>query len=208
MKRFLRLPTFALVTLLICSMIATGCSVTQFDAVLNEVGPAVTTILDIIALIKGVPVNTALASKVTADVAAIETLDTDLITATAASAPGIRGDINAGFTVLTQDLGSIFVLANVSDVNTQAKLTALIDLIQSAVNIAEAAIPGNTPTSMRTLRFGATSIPNLDASTLVGSWNQILVAKTGNKFVDAYTPKHKLHYHSKVWRIATAGVLN
>lgn len=198
----MKLSKIILALVLIFTTLAmTSCSVSQFDAVLNEIGPAITTIIEIVAIVKGVPANTAVASKVSADVAAIEKLQTDLQSAEAASKPGIEASLNVGFSVLNSDLGSVFAVAQVSDQNTQAKITALVGLVETAVTIAEAAIPSSA------VKLGKKA-PNLTASALIDSWNHVLVAKTGNSAVDAYTGKHKLHKHGKFLRVASAGVLN
>ncbi len=198
----MRLPKPALAILLACTMFATACTMSQFDAVLNQIGPAITAIIDIIAIVRGTPANLNIASKVSADVAGIEKLQTDLAKATSTSAPGIKADINAGFTVLTADLSTVYAMADVKDPNTQAKISALIALCDSAVQIAEAAIPSSA------VLVSAKTVPNLTASDLVASWNKILIAKTGNKAVDSYTSKHELHLHSKLVRVITLGVKN
>ncbi|MGH9710156.1 MAG: hypothetical protein ACRD37_06390, partial [Candidatus Acidiferrales bacterium] len=175
----------------------TGCNASQFETVLNEVGPAIGTILQIIALVKGTPANMGLASKVGADTAALEKLYADFESANAGSKGSIKSEINATFSTLNADLSTVFALAQVSDKNTQVKITALIGLVQSAVAIAEAAIPSPTPKAIAPI--------TLNASSLISSFNKVLVAKTGNPAVDKATPKMKLHIHSKLVRLASLG---
>ena len=183
------------------SLVVVGCNVSQFEAVLNEVGPAVSTIIQIVALVRGTPADTTIASKVSADVASIESIYNDWTIASAQAKPGLEGQIDAGFVTLNSDLNQVFSVAQVSDQNTQAKVTALVGLIETAVHIAEAAIP--TPTG----RLMAKNPPSMSANQLVDSYNKILVAKTGNKSVDAFTPKHKLHKnHSTIFHVVTLGL--
>jgi hypothetical protein len=181
------------------SLVFAGCSVSQFEAVLNEIAPAVLTILQIVQLLKGGTVNTAAVSKISADVAGLEKLYSDWQAADAANQGSVAGQINAGFSVLTQDLTQVLSIAQVSDPNTQAKITALIGLIETAVNIAEAAIPATKA------RATLTAI-ELTANGLADSYDKILVARTGNATVDAFTPHHKIHNHGKFVRVVTAGV--
>ncbi|MGH9727504.1 MAG: hypothetical protein ACRD4V_02795 [Candidatus Acidiferrales bacterium] len=177
----------------------TGCNASQFETVLNEVGPAIGTILQIIAIVKGGAANLSLSSKVGADVAGIEKLYADFEAANSASKGAIKAEINAGFTTLNADLGTVFAIAQVSDKNTQAKITALIGLVQSAIAIAEAAMPSSSPSA-------AVVTPlSLDANSLVSSFNKILVAKTGNPAVDRATPHMKLHIHGGFVRMASMG---
>lgn len=194
------LSTMFLACILMLTTFTFGCSQAQFIAVLNEVGPAVTDILEIVALVRGTPADTSLATKISGDVSDVETLYTSYQAASAASKPGIEADINNGFSVLNSDLTQVFQLAKVSDVNTQAKVTALIGLVQTGVTIAESLIP------VSAARYKATApTSHLSAADLVTSYNHILVAKTGNKVVDAYTPKHKLHFHTEAVRVLSLG---
>ena len=192
------LSAFLALMLAFTTVFTGGCTQAEFQAVLNEVGPAVSTILQIVALIKGTPANTSIVTKVDADVAALNKLYTDFQAAEVANQGNIRNEINAGFATLQSDLSSVFAIAQVSDVNTQAKITALVGLILSAVEIAEAAIPGSA--------VAASKPVGLDANSLVDSYNKVLVAKTGNAAVDAFTAKHKIHNHSKFVRVVTLGV--
>jgi hypothetical protein len=186
MKKFLAF----LITPVLALTLLTACNMSQFDAVLNEIGPAVATILQIIAIVKGTPANTAVASKISSDVAGVEKLYNDFEAADAASAPGVRADIQAGFNTLNADLSSVLAIAQVSDPNTQAKVTALINLTETAVQIAEAAVPpAPGPAPAKALK-AATNY--MTAKQLKQSFNSILVAKTGNVAVDNFTAKHKL----------------
>lgn len=182
-----------------CLALTTACSSAQFISVLNQVTPAVTAILQIVALLSNKPADSSLAAKVGSDVAALTKLYTDFAGADAISKPGIQTQINAAFVVLNGDLGIIFQLSHVADPNTQAKLTALIALITTAVNIAEATINGAK---------SATLNSNLDASSLTSSFDSILTAKTGNVAVDALTPKLKLHKHGRFVRTLSLGFEN
>jgi hypothetical protein len=185
------------------AMFATaGCSQSQFDAYLNVIGPAVLDVLQIVAVFSGKAANTSISDKVSADVAAIEKLYADYQSAAASQKAGVQGEIQAAFTTLNSDLGSVFQLAQVSDKNTQAKITVLVGLIETGVNLALAVI--NPPVAAASLK-GAQS-PSLTAAQLVSSFNATLTAKTGNAKVDALTPKlAKLHVHGKFVRMVTFG---
>lgn len=200
MNTFKSVKMAGLCAVLSLAMIAQGCafSVSQFEAVLQEVGPAVLTVLQIVALVKGGTANTALPAKIDSDVAGLEKLYTDWQAADATSKAGVEAQINTSFAVLTADLGTVFSIAQVSDVRTQEKISALLGLIQSAVQIAEAAIPNPATKAGKPLA--------LTASGLADSYDKILVAKTGNAAVDAYTPTRKIHNHGKFLRTLTLGV--
>lgn len=175
-----------------------GCSVSQFEAVLNEVGPAVSTILQIVAIAKGTAADTSLATKIAADVAAAEKVFADLQASTEANKGSLKAQLDADFVTLNNDLSSVFAIAQVSNKNTQAKITALVGLVESAVQIAEAAIPSNSAK--------AVNAPKLSADELVDSFNNVLVAKTGDVKIDSFTPKHKIHKHGKLVRVLSLGI--
>lgn len=181
------------------AMGVSGCNASQFEAVLNEIGPAISTILQIVALVQGGAANTALPAKVSADVAALEKLYADFEAANSTSKGSIEAEIQAGFTTLNADLSSVFSIAQVSDKNTQAKITALIGLVESAVQIAEAAIPTPTPATARVAPV------KLDAESFVSSFNKILTAKTGNQEVDEKTPHLRIHHHGMFLRVVSFG---
>src|SRR5208282_1406795 len=134
------LSAFLALMLAFTTVFTGGCTQAEFQAVLNEIGPAVSTILQIVALVGGKPANATIVPKVDADVAALNQLYTDFQAAEVANQGNIRNEITAAFTTLNADLSDVYTLAQVSDKNTQAKITALVGLCESAVEIAEAAI--------------------------------------------------------------------
>jgi hypothetical protein len=192
------LAVFLSLVLLLASFGTAGCTSAQFTTVLNEVGPAVGVILQIVSLAKGVPVNGSLSAKVTADTAALNTLYTGLTTAVAADKGNVEKQINDAFVVLQADLNSIFTLAQVSNPNTQTKLTSLIGLVAGLVQIAEAAIPTTAP-------LAAAKAPAVSEADFVSTWNKTLTAKTGDARVDAYTAAHQYHRHGKLVRVLSFG---
>lgn len=198
------LRAWSLCVVLSLCLIVQGCTASQFEAVISEIGPAVATILQLVELFHPLGADaTSLPTKISADAQALETLYNDWTTAVGASKDSIQADINAGFTVLENDLNSVFQIANVTDQQTQLKIAALIGLVQAAVSIVEALVPNLAVTAGR---YGAKNPPALDANTLVVSWNKILTAKTGNLRVDDYTSKHQLHIHGRFLRIITIGI--
>jgi hypothetical protein len=102
------------------------------------------------------------------------------------------------------DQQAVFQAAQVSDPNTQTKITLLANLVAGTVNAITAVIPScNDAASSRNLK----AQPLYSISTFVAHYNSILVAPTGNPGVDAATQKLKLHQHSKLVRMVTFGRL-
>src|ERR1017187_10577373 len=89
----------AMVTLLACTMTVAGCSVTWLTTIgdiLTVAAPALVNILNIIAIAKGQPLNTSLAAQITTDAATVKTLATEFQAASAAAAPGVCSQLQAG----------------------------------------------------------------------------------------------------------------
>jgi hypothetical protein len=178
-----KLSMFAIVGVLATSLTLGGCSTSQFDAVLNVIGPAIADIIQIVAIVKGAPANTSIVTKIDADVAAVEKLDADFVAAGSAAQPGIQAAIQAGFQTLNADLGSVFTVAQVSDPATQAKISALVSLVETGVNLAEATINAAAPAQAKA---------SLTAKALKHSFNAMLVSPVPNAAVNAFTAKHKI----------------
>jgi hypothetical protein len=195
--------------LLFTGFTQSGCSAAQFTTVLNEVGPALGVVLQIIAISQGVPANAALLAKVTADTNALNTLYPAFVSAATANKGNVEAQINAEFQVLETDIGEVFTLAHVTNPATQTKVTTLIGLVQGLVQIAEGFVPHPAPALAVSRARGVTSAQNTPVPTAAEfekTWNQVLTAKTGEAKVDAYTAKHRYHQHGLFVRVATAGL--
>lgn len=183
------------------AVMCVGCSVSQFEAYLNAIAPAVLDVLQIISVFNGKAVNTALPAKIDADVKGIETLYADYEKADATGKTGLQNEINAAFTVLNSDLSVVFQMAQISDPKVQSKIIVLVGLIQSGVMLAEALV--NPPTTV------SANPTKLSPGELVASFNATLKTKTGNAKVDAATAKmHNLHVHGGLVRALTLGAVN
>jgi hypothetical protein len=198
-----------LVTVISLSMITVGCTAAQWEAALNEVGPAVGTILEIVALSKGGTANLSTETKIEADTAALDTVITSLLAANdPATKQSLAAQVNANFAALENDLNDVYTLSNVSDPVTESKITLEIGLIAGLVQIVEAAIPGvitTQPASLTLSREAAKSAKFTSVNQFVKDYNANLVAPTGNKAVDSYTKSHQLHIHSWFVRKASLG---
>ena len=197
----------ALVVLLSLAMFCAACStawVSTLDSILAAAAPALINILQIVAVANGQPVDGNLAAKINADAAAIKTLAADFAKASSGSAPGVCQELQAAVNAYQADQQLVLQVAQVSDPNTQTKITLLADLVAGTVKAITAVIPScenaASPHSMRTA-------PRYSVSTFTDHYNNILLLPTGNAAVDAVTRKLKLHRHSKLVRSVTLGRL-
>lgn len=196
-----------LVVTLCCVMFCTACStawVSTLDSILAAAAPALINILEIVSVAKGQPVNGTLAAKITADAAAVKTLAADFAKVSAESAPGVCQQLQAAVSAYQADQQLVLQVAQVSDSNTQTKITLLANLVAGTVNAITAVIPPcQNAAATRSIKFASL----YSVSTFTAHYNSILVAKTGNAAVDAATPKLKLHRQSKFARSVTFGRL-
>jgi len=148
--------------------------------------------------------NSNLAAKINADATDIESLAADFAKASSDSAPGVCQQLQAAVGVYQADQQMVLQIAQVSDSETQTKITLLAGLVAGTIDAITAVIPScQNGVSSRFL----TNTPPYSVSRFAEHYNTILVARTGNPAVDAVTPKLKLHRHSKLVRFITFGRL-
>ena len=196
-----------LVVALSLAMFCTACStawVSTLDSILAAAAPALINILQIIAVANGQPVNSTLEAKINADAAIIKMLAADFAQASSGSAPGVCQELQAAVSAYQADQQLVLQVAQVSDSNTQTKITLLTDLVAGTVNAITAVIPScQNAAASRSMK----TTPPYSVSTFAAHYNSILVAKTGDAAVDAVTPKLKLHRHSELVQVVTFGRL-
>ncbi len=189
------------------ALLSTACStawVSTLDSILAAAAPALIDILQIVSAANGKPMNSALATKITTDVADIKTLAADFAKSSSLAAPSVCSQLNAAIGTYQQDQQTVLQLAQVSDAATQQKIILLSGLVAGTMEAITAVIPSCQATSAKAL---AKAAPPLSVSNLTLAYNTILTAKTGNAAVDAITPKLVIHRHSKFVRVVTFGRL-
>lgn len=197
----------ALSVALCLAMFCAACStawVSALDSILAAAAPALVNILQIVAVANGQPVNGNLAAKINADATAIKTLAADFATVSAGSAPGVCQQLRAAVSAYQADQQLVLDVAQVTDLNTQTKITLLVGLVAGTVNAITAVIPSCQ------IAAGAGNMiapPPYSVSTFTAAYNRILLLPTGNSSVDAVTPKLKLRRHSKFVQAVTFGRL-
>lgn len=194
---------FALSLVMLCTACSTAWVVT-LDSILAAAAPALINILQIAAIANGRPMNAELAVKVNADAALIRTLAGDFAQTSATSSAGVCQQLQSAIGAYQADQQLALQLAQVSDPNTQTKITLLANLVAGTVQAITAVIP-SCPNAASRQAFKAA--PPYSLSSFTDHYNSILTAPTGNAPVDAATPKLKLYRHSKLARSMTLGLL-
>ncbi|MBZ5666966.1 MAG: hypothetical protein LAO30_20455 [Acidobacteriia bacterium] len=189
------------------TMFCTACStawVATLDSILAAAAPALINILQIVAVANGHPVNSNLTVKINADATLIKTLANDFSKASSDSAPGVCQQLQAAVGAYQADQQLVLQVAQVSDPNTQTKITLLANLVAGTVQAITAVIPSCKNAASRK---GFQTPPPYSVSTFTAHYNEILVEPTGNAAVDAATTRLKLHRHSRLARSMTFGLL-
>ncbi len=219
MKKFLRTLTIALAVALTLATVA--CSTTAFDDIVAVAVPALTNILNIVAISNGTPFNSGLAAKIATDAADLKQVGNDLINNVNAAGSTCQ-KFTAALNTFTADEQSVLQIAQVGDSKTQTEIAELAALVVSTVDGIANAIPSCQATMARALAI----------STLQGAWMmgeglrgggsappsfppRPAPSKTKAEFVARYnailSAKHsqfKLHNHSKAVRALTLGKAN
>src|SRR5450755_3288359 len=191
-----------LVFALSLAMFSTACStawVSTLDTILAAAAPALINILQIVSVANGRPMNSTLATKIGADATVIKTLAGDFAKASSGSAPGACQRLQAAVGVYQADQQLVLQAAQVSDPNTQTKITLLANLVAGTVEAITAVIPSCQNASRQSFK----AAPPYSITTFAAHYNSVLIAPTGNAAVDAATPKLKLYRHSKLARSVT-----
>ncbi len=175
----------------------------MLDSILAVAAPALVNILQIVAVANGRPMNSNLVTKINADATIIKTLASDFAVASG-SGSGVCQQLQAAVSAYQTDQQLVLQAAQVSDPNTQTKITLLVDLVAGTVAAITAVIPSFENSA--SFRSTKTALP-YSVSTFAARYNSILVAWTGNAAVDAATQKLKIHQHSKLVRAVTFGRL-
>ncbi|MFZ0799737.1 MAG: hypothetical protein WCA13_09610 [Terriglobales bacterium] len=193
----------ALVVTLSLAIFCTACStawVSTLDSILAAAAPALTNILQIVAVANGQPVNSNLIAKINADATVIKTLAGDLAIASSLAAPGVCSQLEAAVSAYQADQALVLQVAQVSDQNTQTKITLLAGLVGGTVVAIESVIPSCQSASVaKSFR----SVPPYSLTTFVNRYNGVMAMPTGNPAVDTVTQKLKLHRHSVFVRVVT-----
>jgi len=199
----------SLVVALSTSMVVAGCSttwVTTLDNILIVAAPALINILNIISVVQGVPVNTALESKITGDVAVVKTLATEFSSASTAASPAVCSQLEAAINTYGVDEQQVISLVPVNiDPATQQKIAILSGLVATTVSSILAVVPQCQTAAGRRAMFQG--VPPLPVSTFIKTYNTELVKPTGNAAVDKFTKGRKVHAHGKFLRYISAGLV-
>lgn len=197
---------------LLATMFTAGCSaawLTTFESYLKIAAPSLISILDLIALATGHPVNAALVAKINADGAALTSAADSVAKAGASNTQGACQQFNLAIATFAANLTAIEQVGQVSSPATQAQIAALTQLAQQTISEIEAPIAScaasTQPVAHMAMARSAAGLTKPAEYTV--KFNSILDRNTGDVAVVGKTKPLHIHVHSKLARYATAGLL-
>ena len=219
----------AVLAVVLCgTMILSGCStswIAEAEQIVAVLVPAAANLVTLVAALQGKKVSAGdlatiqnAGSQAGADLQLIGALLAAYDKADAAAKPGILNQIQSAIGAVQGNLQGLLMGLHIKDAATQSKISAVVGILLSEVQSLAAVLPtvqgeakaaGLRPADSRGRLSPHSVLPKapLSASEFVRSYNATLTAKTGSAELDRVTGGLQIHLHSKVERVATAGVL-
>jgi hypothetical protein len=189
----MKLKKSILAGLLALVMCATACStswVTEAIAITNALLPVAVNVIQLVTAMQGSGTSSgdvALAQKwataVSADLTVVQTLLNQYNTAAAADKPGVLNKINDALHVVSGDLGTLLPALHITNPQTQAKVTAIVGLVEAEIGSIEAlvaAAQGKTAITRGTSKV-------LDAKDFKKAYKTVVKAPSGYSPLDQAT---------------------
>jgi len=223
MKKSSRFGRVGLALVLCMSIGLAGCStdwIVEAEQIVAVLIPAATNIVALVAALQGKSVSAgdlktiqSAGAQAGADLELIQALIAAYQKADETEKPGILNQIQTAINTVQANLQGLLPALHIQDAATQAKVTAVVGIVLSEVQSLAAIVPvvsasavAPTLAAKSAARMGHPQLP-LSASEFVSSYNATLSAKTGNAELDRATAGLQIHLHSRVERVASAGVL-
>jgi hypothetical protein len=217
-----------LIGLVLCgSLILSGCStswIAEAEEIVAVLIPAAANLVTLVAALQGKSVSDGDVAAISnagketgADLQLISSLIAAYDKAEVSAKPGILNQIQSAIGAVQGNLQGLLMGLHIKDAATQTKVQGLVGILLSEVQSLAAVLPivqgGATSTKVPTLAVKSAAghprvsrVP-LSAGEFVRSYNATLTAKTGNAELDRVTGGLHIHLHSRVERVASAGLL-
>jgi hypothetical protein len=210
-----------LVAMALCgTLMLTACStawINEAEQIVAAAIPATTNIVALVAALQGnisagdLQTVQSAGAQAGADLQLVQSLITEYQKADAKAQPRLLNQIQAAISAVQTTLTGLLPALHIKDAATQAKITAVVEILLSEVQSVAAIVPlvdsGASPAMMSLAARQAKKQPPLTASEFVASYNATMTAKTGNAELDDATGGLRIHLHGKVARWASAGLL-
>jgi hypothetical protein len=204
-------------------IIGSSCSknwIAEARDILAVLIPAATNLVTLVAALQGKGASPADLSTIetggtqaAADLQVIEALIRAYESAEQTAKPGILNQIQSAIGAAQGNLQGLMLGLRIKDVATRAKILAIVGLLQSELQSLATLVPivqgegaGVRSEAALARISGRTKAP-LRANEFVKSYNSVMAARTGNAALDRATAGIAIHLHSRMQRVASAGVL-
>jgi hypothetical protein len=207
--------------MLCATMMWTACSaawISEAEQIVAALMPATANLVTLVATLQGKTVAASdlqtiqtAGTQVGADLQLMQSLITQYQTADASAQPGLLNQIQSATSAVQSTLNALLPALHITDVATQAKVTAVVGLLLSEVESMAAIVPlvnpNASPGMMTKAARQVKKRPPLTASEFVSSYNATMTAKTGNAELDHAAAGLHIHLHEKFARWASGGLL-
>jgi hypothetical protein len=206
---------------LCATMMWTACSaawISEAEQSVAALMPATANLVTLVATLQGKTVTASdlqtiqsAGTQVGADLQLVQSLIMQYQKADASAQPGLLNQIQSATSAAQSTLNGLLPALHITDVPTQAKVTAVVGLLLSEVESMAAIVPLVNPSASRAMMTRAArqvkKRPPLTAREFVSSYNATMTAKTGNAELDHATAGLHIHLHEKFVRWASGGLL-
>jgi len=209
------------------SLILSGCStnwIAEVEQIVAVLVPAAGNLMTLVATLEGKNISAGdlatiqnAGKEADADLQLIQSLVAAYEKADDAVKPAILNQIQNSLAAVQGNLQGLLMGLHIKDTATQTKITGVVGILISEVQSLGTVLPlvqGDAPAaalraadSRRRLSPHSSVKAPLSASEFVRSYNATLTAKTGNAELDRATSVLQIHLHSRVERVASAGML-
>jgi hypothetical protein len=206
------------------SFMETGCSaawIGEAEKIVGVLIPATANLVTLVSTLRGnstadLQVVQSAGSQAGADLQTLETLIAQYQKADAAGQAGLLGQIQDVMAAVESTMNGLLPALHVEDAATQAKVSAVVELVLSEIEAIASLIPAADPALVqksaglapqrRLAQLSARQLP-LSADRFVSSYNTTMTKRTGNAELDRTTVGLRIHAHGKLERWASVGLL-
>lgn len=203
-------------------LVCTACStawIAEAEQIVGVLIPGIANLLTLVATLEGKNVSAedlqavqSTGARAEADLELLQSLITQYKEANPGAQPGLLQQIQVELSAAQSNLNGLLPALHIKDAPTEAKLSAVIEVLLSEVQSVAAIVPildaSASPVSVALAAKETRTRSSPRAREFVSLYNRVMVTKTGDVELDRSTAKLQIHLHGKFARWASAGILN
>jgi hypothetical protein len=203
-------------------LVWTACStawIAEAEQIVGVLIPGIANLLTLVSSLEGKNVSSedlqavqSTGAQAEADLELLQSLITQYKEADADAQPGLLQQIQIELSAAQSNLIGLLPALHIKDAATEAKLSAVIEVLLSEVHSVAAIVPVlDASASSATVALASKESrmrSSLRAREFVSLYNRTMAAKTGDVELDRSTAELQIHSHGKFARWVSAGILN